>query len=165
MEANPQTTPEQAAPPQAAGPEGIPPPPPLAPRAPVAPARDERGRWLPGQSGNPGGQPAGVAKLRKHLVDTGFDERAVEELKNLCLSARSERVKFAALELVLAYVYGRPAVRVEGELEAVRHDTGVSIVVRLLERRPELAAELLELAFPGRTGAPPTRSPESLSEQ
>ena len=70
-------------------------------------ARDGKGRFLPGQSGNPGGRPVEEREMkvlaRSHTVE------AIEKLVHLMRSAEDQRVQFLAAEALLDRGHGRAA--------------------------------------------------------
>lgn len=71
------------------------------------PERDEQGRFLPGQSGNPGGRPRTPASVRESFREC--TELALTTLKQVMQDVEappSSRVK--AAEVTLAYGWGRP---------------------------------------------------------
>ena len=63
---------------------------------------NEATRFRPGQSGNPGGRPKGIAaKAREHT------DRAIEVLAE-ALESQDERVRVTAAEKLLDRGYGKP---------------------------------------------------------
>ena len=76
-----------------------------------------RGRaFQPGQSGNPGGRPKGVAQIRELVQAKGDD--LVGKLMEMALGANTEdRVRLEAIKALLDRGYGRPAQPVDGDGE------------------------------------------------
>lgn len=70
-------------------------------------ARDDKGRFLKGVSGNPGGRPVEEREMkalaRSHTVE------AIEKLVALMRSAADQRVQFLAAEALLDRGHGRAA--------------------------------------------------------
>lgn len=63
-----------------------------------------------GQSGNPGGRPKGITRLRENLEKLEADcRRALEE----ALRDDDARVRLKAVEIAYGYLYGKPAQSVE----------------------------------------------------
>lgn len=58
--------------------------------------------WKPGQSGNPGGRPKGIAALARQHTD-----KAIEVLAK-ALDSKDERVRVTAAEKLLDRGYGKP---------------------------------------------------------
>lgn len=77
----------------------------------LAPARDARGRFLPGVSGNPSGRPADEREIR--ALARSHAPECIEKLLTLMRSAVDERVQLAAAEALLSRGYGRPPQPVE----------------------------------------------------
>ena len=65
-------------------------------------------RFRPGQSGNPGGRPKGVARTVREQAG-GDPAIFVGELINIALNEKVARDRTRALELLLAYGWGKPA--------------------------------------------------------
>jgi hypothetical protein len=67
--------------------------------------------WQPGQSGNPGGRPKGSKEFRERCREFA-DEKGLPVLIDIAESAKhKDRLK--AVELLLAYGYGKPKQGVE----------------------------------------------------
>ena len=67
--------------------------------------------WQPGQSGNPGGRPKGSKEFRERCREF-TDERGLPVLIEIAETAKhKDRMK--AVELLLAYGYGKPKQGVE----------------------------------------------------
>ena len=83
--------------------------------------RDERGRFTPGQSGNPGGRPKGqslTARLRARLQEAGADgegQIADQIVERLVDAARDGEP--AATKLLWNYAEGMPTATLEVEAE------------------------------------------------
>ncbi len=73
--------------------------------------RDERGRWLRGTSGNPGGRPKEVAEVRElarqHTIE------AIETLVEIMRHGSPDRVRVEAARVLLDRAWGRPTEHVE----------------------------------------------------
>lgn len=78
---------------------------------PEVPGRDERGRFHPGRSGNPGGRPKAIADLRDMARE--YSQAAIETLAS-ALHAEDERVRVAAAVALLDRAWGKPAQAVAG---------------------------------------------------
>lgn len=94
--------------------------------------RQPDGRFGPGNRANPGGVPKEVLAVRRALLTHG--DKAVAELVAL-MGSETERVRLGAVELVLAYVLGRPpqAINLGGDAIA----PAVAALVALAERKGE----------------------------
>jgi hypothetical protein len=75
--------------------------------------RDEKGRLLPGVSGNPGGRPKLVAEFQKALREQHY-ERALAALLD-CLDDSDGRVRIAAVREVFDRLFGKPKQPITGE--------------------------------------------------
>lgn len=94
--------------------------------------------WKPGQSGNPGGRPAIVRKVRELAQSHAPD--AIEELARLAFNAEDERVRVAAIKELLDRGIGRAerqsAVMANVSLAA----TLQALAARAAEHRDTIAA-------------------------
>jgi hypothetical protein len=77
----------------------------------LPPQRGERGHYLPGNSGNPGGASEAKREMqalaRSHSVEA--IERAVEMMRN----SKSEAIQLGAISMILDRAFGRPKPEVE----------------------------------------------------
>jgi hypothetical protein len=70
-----------------------------------------KGRWLPGQSGNPSGKPKRFGDITRAL-EAGINiTEAVEGIAALIRDTSSWRAREAGLKLYLSYMYGTPIQR------------------------------------------------------
>ena len=72
--------------------------------------RDAEGRFVPGVSGNPGGQPKGLRELEKQVLER-FGPRvldALEKLYELGSTSENDKVRVAALDCFVKHVKGAP---------------------------------------------------------
>lgn len=69
------------------------------------------GRWLPGQSPNPGGRPK-VALAVRELVRQ-HTEMAITTLVEICEYGQSEAARLAAAVALLDRAWGKPSIAVE----------------------------------------------------
>lgn len=117
------------------------------------PARDERGKFVPGVSGNPSGRPAGSILVRQAIAKRGAE--LVETLLGIALPpappadmppkdivtllARRSGDQLKALELLLAYWIGKPiaSVEVSGHEGEPLHSAGFREAARELLADPE----------------------------
>ena len=111
--------------------------------------------WKPGQSGNPGGKPRGVAELRRKLLR--LEPKARKRLMELIESA-NEEVAFKALALYFAYVLGKPPenmdlVKMEVMRERVRSVMGTFVKTETLPAQ-ELPPIPVEEVAPSREAVP-----------
>ncbi len=81
-----------------------------------APGRDDRGRLLPGFSGNPIGRPKIVGEIRE--LAAAKAPRAFERVCELVESA-DPRIALAAAQEILNRAYGRPVQAVESEVRKI----------------------------------------------
>ena len=93
-------------------------------RAPVA--RNARGHFLPGVSGNPEGRPRDERELRE--LARSYGREAIERLVHLMRKAEDERVQLGAAEVLLTRGYGRP-VEASGPLVAINVVPGAAAVM------------------------------------
>lgn len=101
----------------------------------TGPARDAKGRLLPGQSGNPGGRPKVLEEVRElaqlHTVE------ALDVLVELMRDGETGAVRLAAAEKVLERGWGKAAQAVHvaghdgGPLDALRGMTEVQLLAAL----------------------------------
>ena len=79
----------------------------------LPPQRDERGYYLPGNSGNPGGMSEAKREMqelaRRHSVEA--IERAVEIMR----TGKSETIRLMAISMILDRAWGKPRQSVEIE--------------------------------------------------
>lgn len=73
--------------------------------------------WQKGQSGNPGGKPAVVARVR--YLARKYSEDAIKELHRLALQSEDDRVRLSACQLLLERGLGKPVEEVREEDERV----------------------------------------------
>jgi Family of unknown function (DUF5681) len=64
-----------------------------------------KGRWRKGQSGNPGGRPAGLSQLRD--LCRNWTPEVIEELKRLALTSSSHSVRVSAASVLLDRGWGK----------------------------------------------------------
>jgi hypothetical protein len=84
--------------------------------------RGPHGHFLPGQSGNAGGRPASLARVRELLKP--HTERFITELVRL-LDSKEEAIRLAAIKEFMDRYVGKPVQSVESD---VRHmDVGQTI--------------------------------------
>lgn len=83
--------------------------------------RDEKGRFMPGCSGNPGGRPKTPAEFRQLAQEatTLALERVIDILKN---PATKDRDVIAAAQEVMDRAYGKPSQQIEASVEDKRPD-------------------------------------------
>lgn len=79
----------------------------------LPPQRDERGYYLPGNSGNPGGMSEAKREMqelaRRHSVEA--IERAVEIMR----TGKNETIRLMAISMILDRAWGKPRQSVEIE--------------------------------------------------
>ena len=101
----------------------------------ILPARDEKGRIMPGHSLNPQGRPTLPAEVRS-VLQAG-SQRAAEKLVELVESS-DPRVAAAAATAVLDRLFGRPAQAVDANIRQEQVDVGrahLKVLMELQERR------------------------------
>lgn len=100
--------------------------------------RDVAGRWLPGQSANPGGRPAGRGRVQ--ALAAGHTEEAIAMLARLMRQGASDDVRLRAAVALLDRAWGKPAQAVTGE------DGGpIAILpVRTMEEAIRIATEAVQ---------------------
>jgi hypothetical protein len=81
-------------------------------------------QFRPGQSGNPGGRPKDT-EFRRILRERSPE--AVEELFRIARTGKREANKLKAIEIILAYGYGKPAIAVDLDLSLSRRLQDMSI--------------------------------------
>ena len=102
--------------------------------------RDEKGRFLVGVSGNPGGRPREVGHVRE-LAREHSDE-AIETLVDLMRHAKSDAARGAAAQALLDRGYGKSvAVSTETVDEGQAH---LDALHEMLDRRKRIEAGKLE---------------------
>lgn len=82
-----------------------------------------------GQSGNPKGRPKKIPELKILLAETLEDKsgditaaKAIFlNLRNMAIT-RKDSIAIRAAELILAYAYGRPTLRLDAEIRAIAID-------------------------------------------
>ncbi len=94
-------------------------------RAPVA--RDAKGHFLPGVSGNPDGRPKEERELRE--LARSFGPEAIQRIVHLMRNAEDERVQLGAAEALLTRGYGRPAEAASGPLVAIQVGAGATAAI------------------------------------
>jgi len=69
-----------------------------------------------GKSGNPGGKPKKyreIEQLAQLVLEKGKENLAIKGLLDIAQKAKQDRDRLRALELLMAYAYGKPRQRVE----------------------------------------------------
>jgi hypothetical protein len=67
--------------------------------------------WQKGQSGNPGGRPKGLGRIRD--IAQKHTELAMETLKDICKNGESETARVQAATALLDRGWGKPAQSVD----------------------------------------------------
>jgi uncharacterized protein DUF5681 len=94
--------------------------------------------WAPGQSGNPGGRPGGIAEVRE-LARTHIAE-AIERLVKEMNDGETSHARIAAANALLDRGYGKPTQPIGGD------PTGVPVEMTV-ETRVALARQAIAEAF------------------
>ena len=84
------------------------------------PARDDKGRILPGSTGNPGGRPSLPVEFKEHGLD------ALEKLIEF-MDDKDHRIALRATEVVVERIYGKPA-------QPLEHDGAGDMLDAVAER-------------------------------
>lgn len=104
--------------------------------------RDNRGRFQPGQSGNPNGRsrvdPEVMERMRR------LAPAAVEAICE-CLSSSDERVKLEAAKQLLDRVLGKPVQSTEVSIDSATRD---AVLEKLEKFRDEPLSEVATLPLP-----------------
>ena len=110
-----------------------------------APPRGEGGRWLPGQSPNPGGRPKVVGDIRD--LARQYSGAAVETLVDIAENGKQESARVAAASALLDRGWGRPTQPLAGDDDMP--PIGISVADREaeIERKRAAAKALLAEAF------------------
>lgn len=87
--------------------------------------------WRPGQSGNPKGRPKTLRQFRERIQKEGY--RLYVELLKIAYD-RSDPEQMRAIELLLAYGYGRPSQKLELELHDLRSKSDSEIDEMIAEQ-------------------------------
>jgi hypothetical protein len=103
--------------------------------------RDDRGRWLPGASPNPGGRPRGIVRdaVRRALEEAEQDEAGTERTRAERLVRRMLSIAFAGSDRDSIRAIAWLAEQSDGRLPlsiAAEHDEkseGITIVFREVE--------------------------------
>ena len=125
--------------------------------------------FLPGQSGNPGGRPKGLARRVRELV--GEDGEAIVQflVETMHDSSARRRDRLEAARLLADRGWGRPAQALEIELELANQQPALDVrrlssedretMISILERYVPNAAEMAATgAIPGRISSLETPS-------
>jgi hypothetical protein len=94
--------------------------------------RDDLGRFLPGNSANPGGRP-GLPELVKTRLRE-LSPRAVERLGQL-LNSADERIQLEAAKAILDRHLGRPAIQADLTVRADVSDAHLQALKELARKR------------------------------
>jgi hypothetical protein len=96
------------------------------------------GRWAPGQSGNPGGRPGGVAEVRElaRTHTAAAIERLVQEMTN----GETSHARIAAANALLDRAYGKPT-------QPIGEDPEMPLSQMTIEARVALATAAIDEAF------------------
>ena len=108
--------------------------------------RYANGRWAPGQSGNPGGRPAGLSEIR--ALARNHTTEAIECLLKEMRKGDTSHARIAAANALLDRGWGRPTQPLAGDAE--EPPIGVEISQEERQRR---AREEIDRAFPERVRA------------
>jgi hypothetical protein len=109
----------------------------------VAPKRGERGKWLPGQSPNPGGRPRVIGDVRN--LARQHTDTAIEALVTIATSGQAEAARVSAAQALLDRGWGRPAQVLAGDPE---NPVGIEMVTaEEIARRRAAAQAVLNAAF------------------
>ena len=103
--------------------------------------RRTNGQWAPGQSGNPGGRPGGVAEVRELARTHTADAIAclVQEMTN----GDTSHARIAAANAILDRAWGRPTQAIAGDAEAP--PVQLSVETRVAMARQAIAEAFREV--------------------
>ena len=79
----------------------------------LPPQRDERGYYLPGNSGNPGGMSE--AKREMQTLARSHSVEAIERAVEIMRTGKSETIRLMAISMILDRAWGKPRQFVEIE--------------------------------------------------
>lgn len=99
--------------------------------------RDDKGRFLKGVSGNPGGRPAMPEELK--AAARGLSMRALEVLEE-ALSDDDPRVRIVAANSILERAYGKPATAEKPEGGGNNSQAHIAALIALASHTIELKA-------------------------
>ena len=94
-------------------------------------ARRTNGRWTPGQSGNPGGRPAGLAEVRE--LARRYTPAAIECLVKEMREGDTSHARIAAAKAILDRAVGKPT-------QLLASDADEQSVISNEERREQMRA-------------------------
>ena len=110
-------------------------------RAQLDVARDDRGRWLKGNSPNPGGRTTEDRELRD--LARGHGPEAISKLVQLMRDAEDERVQLGAAEALLTRGFGRPAEAASGPLVAINVGLGAGAQITDAREAAQVYADVM----------------------
>ncbi len=97
------------------------------------------GRWKPGESGNPAGRPALAESFRekcKRWAEEGTGWRKLQQIAE----RDGDREQLRAIELILAYAYGRPPQSLTLDVAPIRFEVVQRLMSAPVEEVEALAA-------------------------
>ena len=94
--------------------------------------RDDLGRFLPGNSANPGGRPGVPEVIKSRLRE--LSPRAVQRLGEL-LNSADERIQLEAAKAILDRHLGRPAIQADLTVRADASDAHLQALMELAAKR------------------------------
>jgi len=113
--------------------------------------RLKNGRWRTGQSGNPGGRPAGVTEIREFALRYGVE--AIQSLVKEMREGDTSHARIAAAKAILDRAVGKPTQLIAG-------DADERPIVLTNEERREQMRELVRRAFTQVINDHPELAPE-----
>jgi hypothetical protein len=110
-----------------------------------AAVRLSNGRFPRGVSGNPGGQPKGLAEVRE--LARAYTRMAIDRLAHIAENGRAEMAQIAASTALLDRGWGRPTQPIGGDDDMPPVGQSIEERQREKERRRQEARAAIEAAF------------------